>query len=89
MQTYLQLIVLKNDYIQEFDSKWDEILLSVTQIPSNDTLEELYKLRVRVSEKLKTVSELHSMEIHQKKGGTWLSQIENYGEKKYRARFTK
>ena len=27
-------IVLRNDDIQEFDSRWDEILLSMTQIPS-------------------------------------------------------
>ena len=47
-------VVLRNDDIQEFDSKWDEILLSMTQIPSDDILESLYKLRTRESEKLKT-----------------------------------
>ena len=62
-------IVLRNDDIQEFDSKWDEILLSMTQIPSDDILENLYKSRIRDSEKLKTVSELSNMEIHQKKAG--------------------
>ena len=30
---------IRNDDIQEFDSKWDEILLSMTQIPSDDILE--------------------------------------------------
>ena len=30
-------IALRNDDIQEFDSKWDGILLSMTQIPSDDT----------------------------------------------------
>ena len=39
----------------------------MTQIPSDDILEGLYKFRIRVSEKLKTVLELHNMEIHQKK----------------------
>ena len=29
-------VVLRNDDIQEFDSKWDGILLSMTQIPSDD-----------------------------------------------------
>ena len=48
-------IVLRNDDIQEFDSKRDEILLSMTQIPSDDILEGLYKFRIRESEKLKTV----------------------------------
>ena len=62
-------IVLRNDGIQEFDSKWDEILPSMTKIPSDDILEGLYKLRIRVSEKLKTVLELYNMEILQKKAG--------------------
>ena len=62
-------MVLRNDDIQEFDSKWDEIPLSMTKIPSDDILEGLYKLRIRESEKLKTVLELYNMEIHQKKAG--------------------
>ena len=60
---------LRNDDIQEFESKWDEILLSMTQIPSDDILERLYKLRIRDSEKLKTVLKLYDLEIHQKKAG--------------------
>ena len=67
--TDLFTIVLRNDDIQEFDSKWDGISLSMTKIPHDDILEGLYKLRIRVSEKLKTVSELYNMEIHQKKNG--------------------
>ena len=66
---YLFKIVLRNDDIKEFDSKCDEILLSMTQIPSDDILKGLYKLRIRESEKLKTVLELYNMEIHQKKAG--------------------
>ena len=59
-------IALRNDDIQEFDSKWDGILLSMTKIPSDDILEGLYKFRIRESEKLKTVLELYDLEIHQK-----------------------
>ena len=44
-------ISLQNDDIQEFDSKWDGILLSMTKIPQDDILEGLYKLRIRESEK--------------------------------------
>ena len=39
----------------------------MTKIPSDDILEGLYKLRIRESEKLKTVLELYDLEIHQKK----------------------
>ena len=66
--TYLQF-VLRNDDIQEFDSKWDGILLPMTKIPPDDILEGLYKLRVRESEKLKTVLEFYNIKIHQKKAG--------------------
>ena len=62
-------IVLRNDDVLEFDSKWDGILLSMTKIPHDDILEGLYKLRTRESEKLKTVLELYDLEIHQKKLG--------------------
>ena len=41
----------------------------MTKIPPDDILEELYELRIRESEKLKTVSELYNMVIHQKKAG--------------------
>ena len=49
-------ISLRNDDIQEFDLKWDGILLSMTKIPHDDILEGLYKLKIRESEKLKTVA---------------------------------
>ena len=67
--TDLFTIVLRNDDIQEFDSKWDGILLSMTKIPHDDILEGLFKLRIRQSEKLKTVLELYDLETHQKKLG--------------------
>ena len=60
-------VVLRNDDIQEFDSKWDEKLLSMTNIAPDDISEGLYKIRIRESEKLKTVLELYDLETHQKK----------------------
>ena len=38
-------IGLRNCDIQEFDSKWDGILLSMTKIPHDDILEGLYKIK--------------------------------------------
>ena len=40
--TDLFTIVLRNDVFQEFDSKWDGILLSMTKIPPDDIFEGLY-----------------------------------------------
>ena len=59
-------ITLRNDKVQEFDTRWDDILSSMTKIPSDDILRSLYKLRIRESDQLKTVLELYDMEIHQK-----------------------
>ena len=56
----------RNDDVQEFDTRWDEILLSMTKIPSDDILESLYTLRIRESDQLKTVLEMYDMDIHQK-----------------------
>ena len=57
---------LRNDDVQDFDTRWDEILLSMTKIPPDDILECLYKLRIHESDHTKTVLELYDMEIHQK-----------------------
>ena len=59
-------VTLRNDNVQDFDTRCDGVLLSMTEIPSDDVLESLYKLRIREFEKLKTVLELYDMEIHQK-----------------------
>ena len=59
-------VTLHDDNIQEFDTRWDEIPLSMTKIPPDDIVESLYKLRIRESAQLKTVLELYDMEIHQK-----------------------
>ena len=82
--TDLFTIILRNDDIQEFDSKWDGILLSMTKIPHDDILEGLYKLRIRESEKLKTVLELYDLETHQKKLGPDYHKLKAMVEEKCR-----
>ena len=68
VQDYADLfsVSLHDDNIQGFDTRWDEVPLSMSKIPSDDILESLYKLRKRESDQLKTVLELYNMEIHQK-----------------------
>ena len=39
--------VVRNHQIQEFDTRWDEILLSMEQVPPDDVLTSLYKSRRR------------------------------------------
>ena len=59
-------ITLRNDDVQEFNTRWDDNFLSMTKIPPDEILESLYKLRIRESDTLKTVLELYDMETHQK-----------------------
>ena len=59
-------ITLRNDNVQEFDRRWDDILLSMTKIPTDDVLESLYKLRIREYDQLKTVLDWYDRDIHQK-----------------------
>ena len=58
-------VTLHDDNIQEFDTRWNEVLLSMSKTPSDDILESLYKLRIRGSAQLKIVLELYDIEIHQ------------------------
>ena len=58
-------VTLHDDNIQEFDTRWDEVLRSGSKIPLDDILESLYKLRIRESDQLKTVLQLYDVEIHQ------------------------
>ena len=37
-------VTLRNDDVQDFDTRWDEILLSVTKIPPNDILEKFVQI---------------------------------------------
>ena len=46
-------VTLHDLCIQEFDTRWDEILPSMSKIPSDDVLERLYKLRIREFDQLK------------------------------------
>ena len=61
-QLFLEMMIFRNSI-----QSGTEFLLSRTKIPPDDVLEGLHKLRVRESQKLKTVLDLYNMEIHQKK----------------------
>ena len=59
-------VTLRGDNVQELDKRWDEVLLSMSKLPSDDVLESLYKLRIRESAQVKTVLDWRDLEIHQK-----------------------
>ena len=57
----------------------------MTKIPHDDILQGLYKLRIRESEKLKTVLELYDLETHHKKLGPDYHRLKAMVKRKYRA----
>ena len=61
----------------------------MTKIPHDDILEGLYKLRIRESEKLKTVLKLDDLETHHKKLEPDYHRLKTNGKKKCGARFSK
>ena len=71
----LFFITLLNDNVQDFDTSWDEILLSMTKIPSDDVLVSLYKFRIRVSEQGDSSKDIDAQ----------LSKVEDDGEKEHRS----
>ena len=55
-------ITLRNDDVQKFDTRWDDILLSMTKITPDDVLESLCNLRISESDQLNTVLEIYDVE---------------------------
>ena len=78
-------VTLHNDNFQEFDTRWDAVLLSMAKKPTGKKARNLCKMRIRESDQLKTVPELHDMEIHSKVPMPICQKIEDNGEKIFRS----
>ena len=72
-------VTVRNDNVQEFDTRWDDIYKSMTKIPLDDFLENLYKLRIRESDQLKTVFACHENSSED------IDEVEDNGEEKHRS----
>ena len=48
-------ISFKGEDVQEFDTRWNEVSLSIRKVPADDILARSYKMRIRGSDQLKTV----------------------------------
>ena len=48
-----QMSKLKNDNVQTFDTKWDEVLPAVTDRPTDSISESLYKMQYEKSDEFK------------------------------------
>ena len=65
--------------------RWDEVLLSVSKIPSDVVLEGLYKLRIRESAQLKNCIGIVRHGDSSEDIDTRLSKNEDNGEKEFRS----
>ena len=56
-------LCLQNDDVQDFDTRWDQILSGTSEMPPENVLEGLYKNRLQVSEQLQTVFAMYNQEL--------------------------
>ena len=78
-------VTLHDDNIQELYARWDEVLLSMSKIQSDDVLESLYKVRIRESDQLKNRVGIVRHGESSEDIGSQLSKVENHGEEEYRS----
>ena len=62
----LMRVTSRGDDVLGFDTRWDEVLLSTEDVPSDKNLEGLYKMRIRECHQLKTVLALYEQDFDQK-----------------------
>ena len=62
----LMSVTLRGDDAQGFDTRWDEVLLSTEDVPSDKILECQHKMQIRESDQLKTVFAWYDQDIEQK-----------------------
>ena len=78
-------VPLHDDNIQDFDTRWDEVLLSMSKFSSDDILENLSKLRIRESDQLKKRIGIVRHGDSSEDIGSQPSKIEDNGEKEKRS----
>ena len=60
-------ICLRNDDVQDFDTKWDQSLLGTSESLHESVLEGLYRTKLQGSDQLQTVLALHNQEWNRDK----------------------
>ena len=59
-------VTLRGDHVKGFDTRWDEVLLSTQDAPSDSILESFFNVRIRESDQLKTVLALYDQDVERK-----------------------
>ena len=56
-------LCLQGDDIRGFDTRWDQALISVSEVPKENVVESWCKMKIRESVQLQTVSAMYEREI--------------------------
>ena len=64
--THLTEVTPRADDVQGVATRWHEVLLSMKEMPQDNVLGSLYKMRRRDSEQLKTILALYDQDIQQR-----------------------
>ena len=62
----LRRVLMNNDNVQGFDTKWDEVLRSMTKLPDEDVLDNVYKKQLHFFEGSKPFMALYLQNTVQK-----------------------
>ena len=57
-------ICLQNDDVQDFDQRWDQILLGTSELPHENVLEVSYTIKLQGSDQLQTLLALYNQELN-------------------------
>ena len=68
-------VSLKNDDVQDFDVRWDQALISGSEMLSDVILEGLYKSKLQDSAQLQTALALYDQETARNSGQTSYSRL--------------
>ena len=73
------------DDIQDFDARWDKVLLSTSEVPNDKILSSYYKMRVRESDQLRTVLAMYEQENLSRSINAELSEVKDHGKEIHRS----
>ena len=71
----------RGDHIQGFDTRRDEVLLSIKETPHDHLPESMYNMRIRESEKLKAVFALYEQDLEHKEKLPSYTRLTNMAKK--------
>ena len=80
-------ITLHGDNIQDFDTRWDQVLLSTSEAPNDKILERKNNMQMCESNQIKSVLAIHGQEINQSTSVTAeLTEVEDHGKEMHKSK---